>query len=81
MSKMTQRQKIIDYCDKYGFITNRDAVTKLNINSPTKRISEINKSGLYDVHTEEVRQDNSTGETVRFNRYYISPLELGGVRE
>lgn len=51
MTRMTQRQKIIDYC------------------------------GLYDVKTEEESRTNASGETVRFNRYYISPAEQGSVRQ
>lgn len=81
MSKMTQRQKIINYCGAHGSITVREAFAELHINSPTKRISEIGKSGLYDVQTEKIQQVNSSGETVRFNRYYIRPAEQGSARQ
>lgn len=74
MNKMTQRQKILDYCEIYGCITVREAFEKLHINSPTKRISEIKKSGLFDVQTEEVRQTNASGENVKFTRYTIRRL-------
>lgn len=80
MTRMTQRQKIIDYCGVHGSITVREAFAELHINSPTKRISEIRKSGLYDVQTEEESRTNGEGEIVRFNRYYISPLEQGSVQ-
>ena len=71
MTKMTQQQKILEYCDTHGCITVREAFEKLHINSPTKRISEIKKSGLYDVDTEEIRQTNSAGQKVKFTRYFI----------
>lgn len=74
MSKMTQRQKILDYCEAHGSITVREAFEELRINSPTKRISEIKKSGLYAVDTEEIRQTNSAGQKVRFTVYYIRRL-------
>lgn len=74
MTKTTQRQKILDYCETYGCITVREAFEKLHINSPTKRISEIKKSGLFDVQTEEVRQTNASGENVKFTRYTIRRL-------
>lgn len=75
---MTQRQQIIEYCEKNGFITNRDATTKLFINSPTKRISEIRKSGFYDVDTEDVWLTDEEGrKTTHFFRYRIIPLEPG----
>lgn len=72
--KMTQQQRIIDYCETHGCITVRDAFEKLHINSPTKRISEIKKSGLYAVDTEEIRQTNSAGQKVRFTVYHIRRL-------
>lgn len=75
--QMAQRQKIIAWCETYGSITNREAVINLGINSPTKRISEIKKSGLYDVQTEKVVRKNSFGKKVNYFKYYISPLEHG----
>lgn len=74
MTRMTQRQKILDYCEAHGSITVREAFEELRINSPTKRISEIKKSGLYAVDTEEIRQTNSAGQKVRFTVYYIRRL-------
>lgn len=75
MTKTTQQQKILEYCDTHGCITVREAFEKLHINSPTKRISEIKKSGLYDVDTEEIRQINSAGQKVKFTRYTIRRLD------
>lgn len=74
MDKVTQRAKILDYCDKHGSITVRDAFDKLSINSPTKRISELRKAG-YDVQTITESRAKSNGETVRYTRYFISGVE------
>ena len=71
MNKATQKSKILAFCDKYGSITVRDAFEKLNINSPTKRISELRASGQYDIETYEESNVNLLGETVRYNRYFI----------
>jgi hypothetical protein len=71
MDKATQKNKILAFCEAYGSITVRDAFEKLNINSPTKRISELRASGQYDIETFEEKETNSLGETVRFNRYFI----------
>lgn len=68
--KATQRGKILAYCSEHGSITVRDAVVKLNINSPTKRISEMKRDG-YDVQAIEETRVNSEGNVVRYNRYYI----------
>lgn len=73
--KMTQRQKILDYCEAHGTITVREAFEELRINSPTKRISEIKKSGLYDVRTEEIKQINSAGQKDKFTRYTIRRID------
>lgn len=71
MSKATQRQKIIQYCAENGSITVREAFEKLNINSPTKRISELRAAG-YDVRTSDEERTKECGETVKFRRYFIS---------
>lgn len=70
MDKATQKSKILAFCELYGSITVRDAFEKLNINSPTKRISELRAAG-YEVETFEERDTNLLGETVRYNRYFI----------
>lgn len=71
MSKLSQRMKILAFCSEHGSITVRDAVVKLNINSPTKRISEMRQAG-YDVQTETEVRLKDNGETVRYKRYFIS---------
>jgi predicted ArsR family transcriptional regulator len=70
MDKTTQQAKILAYCKEHGSITVRDAFTKLNINSPTKRISELRQAG-YDVQTFDESRVKDNGETVRYKRYFI----------
>lgn len=65
-----QRTKILAYCKKHGSITVRDAFMKLNINSPTKRISELRRAG-YDVQTIDESRVKDNGEIVRYKRYII----------
>lgn len=74
MDKATQRTKILNYCGAYGSITVRDAFTKLNINSPTKRISELKNSGHYSVDTIDESRTNEDGTITRFKRYFINEL-------
>lgn len=71
MDKATQKRKILEYCAEHGSITVREAFEKLNINSPTKRISELRASG-YDVQTFDETRTKEDGETVKFRRYFIS---------
>ena len=72
--KATQRGKILAYCKEHGSITVRDAFTELNINSPTKRISELRQAG-YVVQTFDEARVKSNGETVRYKRYFIGEVE------
>lgn len=74
MDAATQKNKILTYCEQHGSITVREAFTKLNINSPTKRISEIRNSGLYSVNTIEESKTDKAGNTTRWKRYFINEL-------
>lgn len=67
MSKVTQQKKILAYCNLNGSITVRDAFEKLKMNSPTKRISEMRASPLYEV--EDVKEYSPDG--VPYKRYFI----------
>lgn len=75
MDKATQQSRILAYCAEHGSITVRDAFVELNINSPTKRISEMRKSGRYKVDSVEESRTNQSGETTRWKRYFITPME------
>lgn len=68
---ITQRAKVLEYCAEHGSITAREAFINLNINSPRKCISDIRKSGRYEVESVVEHKTDSDGNTVRWNRYYI----------
>ena len=76
--KATQKAKILAYCKEHGSITVRDMCVKLDINSPTKRISEIRHSGKYNVETQEETRVKDSGEVVRYNRYFIKAVAASG---
>ena len=78
MDAATQKGKILQYCAEHGSITIREAFEKLYINSPSKRISELRKSGQYDVKSIEESRTNKDGETKTYKRYFIRAVE-GGV--
>lgn len=69
MATMTQAEKILNYCEVNGSITIREAFTALGINSPSKRISELRKSGLFDISKVRVITEDS-----HYDRYYIKPI-------
>jgi hypothetical protein len=75
MDKATQRGLILKYCKEHGSITIREAFEKLHINSPSKRISELRLSGLYDVQAITEEKIYSGGKKKRYKRYYIKAVE------
>ena len=75
MDKATQRGLILAYCKEHGSITIREAFEKLKINSPSKRISELRKSGCYEVKSINEEKVNSSGERKRYKRYFIKAVE------
>lgn len=74
MDAATQKAKILAYCEAHGSITIREAFTKLNINSPSKRISELRKSGAYRVESFTESKTDKDGNTTRWKRYCINEL-------
>ena len=77
MDAATQKAKILAYCEQHGSITIREAFTKLNINSPSKRISELRNSGQYSVDSIDESRTDESGNTTRWKRYFIK--QSGGV--
>ena len=74
MDSTTQKMKILAYCEKHGSITIREAFTKLNINSPSKRISEMRNSGRFNVESVDESRTNKAGHTKRWKRYFIKEI-------
>ena len=68
-TKSNQRNKIIQYIRENGSATVRELFIYLNINSPTKRLSELRKLGL--IRDEEERKLRQDGTVVRFKRYFL----------
>lgn len=74
MHKATQRAKILRYCAEKGSITIREAFEGLDINSPSKRISEMRNSGRYNVESITEERIKPSGDVVRYKRYFISEV-------
>ena len=68
-TKSNQRNRIIQYIRENGSATVRELFIYLNINSPTKRLSELRKLGL--IRDEEERKLRQDGTVVRFKRYFL----------
>lgn len=71
MDKVTQWAKITTYLKRHGHATVRELFTECNINTPTKRISEMVNSGV-PIKSVWCEATNEEGERKRFKRYYIA---------
>lgn len=71
---MGNDEKVLAYCKLHGSITVRDAFN-LDINSPTKVISNMRRSPKYDVQDIKETRVNNSGETKRYKRYFIKGVE------
>ena len=69
-SKISQQQKILFLLESQGSATVREIFIKLNINSPTKRLSELRKLGM--IREEKDFSINTDGRKVWFKRYYLA---------
>ena len=69
-SKMTQHEKIIKYLRENGKASVRELFIYCNINSPTKRLSELSRMGL--VTSDSVTRVNSSGQKKKFSVYYLT---------
>ena len=69
-NNITQEQKILFLLESQGSATVREIFIKLNINSPTKILSNLRKMGL--IREESDFSINSEGRKVWFKRYYLN---------
>lgn len=66
--KKTQEQKIITYIDRYGSITQLEAIVDLNVYRLASRMNGLKNKG-YTFKTEMVHAVNRYGEPTHFARY------------
>ena len=69
-SNATQNQRILDYLDKFGEITQFDAFIDLGIMRLASRISDLRKRG-YPISSEMVGVKNRFGEVCRVKKYTL----------
>ena len=75
MSKMTQRDRIINYIKAFGSITPMEAFTDLGITKLATRVSEMKRGGI-QFKQEMESSLNRYGETVHYMRYSL-PKDSG----
>lgn len=67
-SKPTQAQRVLDYIDQFGSITQYEASQDLGIMRLASRVSELNKRG-YHITGRMVAVKNRFGETCYVKQY------------
>lgn len=69
--KPTQNQRIIDYINEFGSITQIQALADLGVMRLASRISDLKRLG-YPVESEMVTVKNRYGEECKVKRYRLS---------
>jgi hypothetical protein len=72
--KPTQNQRILDYINEFGSITQIDALRDIGCMRLASRISDLRSRG-YDIVSELVPVKNRYGETCHIKRYKFGEAE------
>ncbi len=67
---MTQAEKIVQYMQQYGGITQLDALREFGCMRLASRISDLRRDGM-NIKSEMVRAKNRYGEPISFARYTL----------
>lgn len=71
MSKETQSDKILDYMERFGSITQYDALMDLGVMRLASRISDLKKQGV-PIKSEMETVKNRFGESCNIKRYSLA---------
>ena len=72
--KPTQNERIIDYINRFGSITQFEAFNDLGIMRLASRISDLRKQGLL-IHSSVEEVKNRFGEKCHIKRYWFAECE------
>ena len=65
---MPQKQRILEYMEAHGSITQKEASDNLGVARLASRVNDLRKAG-HPIITEVVNGQNRFGETTRWARY------------
>ncbi len=68
--KIPQKQRVIDYINKFGSISSWEAYSDLGITQLGARIDQLKKEG-YNFKTEWESSKNRFGDKTEYKRYYL----------
>lgn len=69
-SNPTQAERVLDYMNAHGSITQFEALKELSVMRLASRISELRKNG-FEIVSQMVKVENRYGETCRVKRYSL----------
>ena len=67
----TQNQRILDYLNRYGSITQLDALNDIGVMRLASRVSDLRRRG-YPIVSEMVEVTNRYGEKCRIKEYRLA---------
>ena len=67
----TQCSRILDYIERFGSITQYEALQDLGVMRLAARIADLRKDG-YDITGEMIEVTNRFGETCNVKRYFLA---------
>ncbi len=74
--KPTQCERILDYIEEFGSITQREALCDLGVARLASRISDLKKAG-YNIESKMEAVKNRFGEKCYVKRYYTGGVGNG----
>lgn len=73
-SKPTQAQRVLEYIETFGSITQLEALRDIGVMRLASRISELKKKG-YAIKSDRETVQNRWGEPCRVKRYSLQEVE------
>lgn len=70
MAKLTQGERIVDYMEKFGSITQLEAIRDLGVMRLASRISDLRNQGV-GIKSETIAIKNRFGEDCHISRYSL----------
>lgn len=71
MSKATQAERVLDYIEEWGSITQLEALRDLGVMRLASRISDLKKQG-YPITSDMETVQNRFGENCKIKRYSLA---------
>lgn len=75
MARTTQEERVLEYMQRFGYITTLDAFNDLGITRLSAKIFNLRKAG-YEIPDETIKVKNRFGEEVHVKKYMLAEDKL-----